>query len=271
MTLLFASDLDQTLIYSKRSMGKNVSEADLREVERFEGKPQSFMTETSQKALHELAETLFFLPVTTRTQSQYERVTGIYKGNAAPKFAVISNGAVILEDGQPIKEWSENIRQQCISKKTIVEELLPEIDRHFSEDWVLRVREADGWFVYLIIDREKFPDEKLDFYTKTFREIGWAMSLQGRKLYFMPESITKAGAMLYVKERVGADYVVAAGDSLLDLDLLESADLGLLASHGEAVKSRIPVSKHIETTEKQGIEAGEEILSRVKHESLQHK
>src|SRR5699024_7730038 len=129
--------------------------------------------------------------------------------------------------------------------------LLPKIDQHFSEDWVLRVREADGWFVYLIIDREKFPDEKLDFYTKTFREIGWSMSLQGRKLYFMPESITKAGAILYVKERIGADYVVAAGDSLLDLYLLESADLGLLASHGEAVKSRIPVSKHIEKTEKQ--------------------
>lgn len=271
MTLLFASDLDQTLIYSKRSMGEQVGEVDLREVERYEGKPQSFMTETGQKTLHELAEDIFFLPVTTRTQSQYERVTGIYKGKKAPKFAVISNGAVILEDGKPIKEWSEEIRQQCISKKTIVEELLPKINHHFSEEWVLRVREADGWFVYLIIDREKFPDEKLDFYTKTFREIGWSMSLQGRKLYFMPESITKAGAMRYVKERIGAEYVMAAGDSLLDLDLLESADLGLLASHGEAARSRVPVSEHIEVTEKQGIEAGEEILSRVKQEALQYK
>lgn len=271
MTILFASDLDQTLIYSKRSMGEQVAESDLREVERFEGNPQSFMTETSQQTLHELTEELFFLPVTTRTQSQYERVTGIYKGNEAPKFAVISNGAVILEDGEPIKEWSDHIRKQCVSKKTIVEELLPKIDQHFSEDWVLRVREADGWFVYLIIDREKFPDDKLDFYTKTFREIGWSMSLQGRKLYFMPESITKAGAMQYVKERLGADYVVAAGDSLLDLDLLESADLGLLAAHGEAVKSRVPVSAHIEITEKQGIKAGEEILLRVKQETLQHK
>ena len=270
MTILFASDLDQTLIYSRRSMGENTAEEDLREVERFEGKPQSFMTRKSQEALHELSEHAFFLPVTTRTQSQYERVTGIYEGNTPPRFAVISNGAVILENGEPIKEWSDRIREQCISKKTIVEELMPKIEQHFSEDWVLRIREADGWFVYLIIDREKFPDEKLSFYTKTFREIGWAMSLQGRKLYFMPESITKAGAMLYVKERVGADYVVAAGDSLLDLDLLESANLGLLAAHGEAVKSRVPVSGHIEVTKKRGIEAGEEILSRVKDTSLHY-
>lgn len=271
MSLLFASDLDQTLIYSRRSMGNNIAEEDLREVERFEGKPQSYMTKKSQKSLHEIAQENFFLPVTTRTQSQYERVTGIYEGSTPPRFAVISNGAVILENGEPIKEWSDRIREQCVSKKTIVEELMPKIEEHFSEEWVLRTREADGWFVYLIIDREKFPAEKLDFYTKTFREIGWAMSLQGRKLYFMPESITKAGAMLYVKERIGAEFVVAAGDSLLDLDLLESADLGLLAAHGEAVKSRAPVSGHIEITEKQGIEAGEEILSCVKQKSLQYK
>lgn len=51
MTLLFASDLDQTLIYSRNSMGEEVSPAELREVERYEGKPQSFMTEKSQAAL----------------------------------------------------------------------------------------------------------------------------------------------------------------------------------------------------------------------------
>lgn len=271
MTVLFASDLDQTLIYSRRSMGAEVSEEELREVEQFEGQAQSFMTEKSQKALWELERNTFFLPVTTRTQAQYERVTGIYKGSEAPRFAIISNGAVILENGQPIDEWSEKIRSQCVSKKTIIEELMPRITEHFSEDWVLRVREADGWFVYLIIDRELFPAEKLSFYTKTFREIGWSMSLQGRKLYFMPESITKAGAMEYVKKRLKADFVVAAGDSLLDLDLLESADLGFLAAHGEAVRSAVPISEHIHITKNQGIRAGEEILTQVADASLQYR
>lgn len=271
MTVLFASDLDQTLIYSRRSMGEEAIEEELREVERFEGKPQSFMTKYGQSALWEIGSSAVFLPVTTRTQEQYERVTGIYKGEKPPRFAIISNGAVILENGEPIKEWSDDIRRQCVSRKTVIEELLPEIERHFSEDWVLRVRQAEDWFVYLIIDRQRFPDEKLEFYTKTFREIGWGMSLQGRKLYFMPESITKAGAMKYVRDQIQANYVVAAGDSLLDLDLLESADLGLLAAHGEAVRSGIPISGHIEITEKKGIKAGEEILARVADASLQYK
>lgn len=269
MKLLFASDLDQTLIYSRRSMGSEVEEDELKEVERVEGKPQSFMTERSQAALWSLGESTVFLPVTTRTQAQYERVTGIYEGEEPPQFAVTSNGAVILENGVPIREWSDRIRKQCVSRKTIIQELMPEVERHFSEDWVLRVREADDWFVYLIIDRERFPEENLGFYTETFRKIGWEMSLQGRKLYLMPESITKAGAMEYVKERIGADYVIAAGDSLLDRCLLESADIGILPAHGEAARSDIPMPEHIEITEKQGIKAGEEILERLAEVSCQ--
>ena len=270
MTVLFASDLDQTLIYSRNSMGMDVSEDELVEVERYEGKPLSYMTKKSQSELWEINESAFFLPVTTRTQAQYERVTGIFEGQA-PRFAVISNGAVILENGQPIKEWSDGIRQQCVSRKTIITELLPEIERHFSEDWVLKVREADDWFVYLIVDRARFPEDKLDFYTETFKKLGWGMSLQGRKLYFMPESITKAGAMEYIKKRLEASYVIAAGDSLLDLDLLESADYSMLASHGEAVRSAVPVPGHVHKTEKHGIKAGEEILARVAEISLQRK
>ncbi|MGO1060774.1 HAD family hydrolase [Planococcus sp. FY231025] len=271
MKLLFASDLDQTLIYSRRSMGSEVSEEELKEVERFEGNPQSFMTEKSQEALWNLNESkaAFFLPVTTRTQAQYERVTGIYKGDEPPEYAVISNGAVILENGVPIREWSDRIRKQCVSQKTIIQELMPEVERHFSEEWVLRVREADDWFVYLIIDRERFPEENLGFYTETFRKLGWEMSLQGRKLYLMPESITKAGAMEYVKERIQADYVIAAGDSLLDLCLLESADVGILPAHGEAARSDVPMPEHIEITENQGIKAGEEILERLAEVSCQ--
>jgi len=232
-------------------------------VERIEGKPHSYMTEKSQSALWNLDPSICFLPVTTRTQAQYERVTGIYKGDERPRFAIVSNGAVILEDGKPIQEWSDDIRERCMSRKTIIRELKPKVEQHFTEDWVLSVREADDWFVYMILDRERFPEEKMDFYKQTFREIGWSLSLQGRKLYFMPESITKAGAMEYVRNRINATYVVAAGDSLLDLCLLEKADLGLLPAHGEAVKSDAALAGHIKITDKKGIKAGEEIVGKV--------
>ncbi|MGI2327945.1 hypothetical protein [Planococcus sp. YIM B11945] len=270
MTILFASDLDQTLIYSRNSMGDQADEEALVEVEELDGRPQSFMTKQGQAALWNLGSSAVFLPVTTRTRTQYERVTGIHPNFVPPRYAVVSNGAVILKDGEPVTEWSETIRAQCISKKTLVDQLLPLIQAHFSEEWVLKLREADGWFVYLIIDLNRFPAEKLPFYTKLFREIGWALSLQGRKMYFMPESITKAKAMEYVKAQLKAKYVIAAGDSLLDLDLLESADYGLLALHGEAVRNQAAISAHIHVTKQQGIKAGEEILARSLEIAVQH-
>ncbi|PSL34350.1 hydroxymethylpyrimidine pyrophosphatase-like HAD family hydrolase [Planomicrobium soli] len=244
-------------------MGSNVREEELVEVEKLKGEPYSFMTKNSHKALMDIGSTAFFLPVTTRTEVQYNRVMNIFSGTVPPQFAVISNGAVVLENGEPVKEWSAEIRRKCIDQKTVLETLLPLIERYFSEEWVLNIKQADDWFVYLIIDRARFPAEQLASFSRIFREMGWSISLQGRKLYFMPESITKARAMEYVKQRLQADYVVAAGDSLLDLDLLESADEGLLAAHGEAVQNDRALSSHIRVTKHTGIKAGEEILAHV--------
>ncbi len=77
--------------------------------------------------------------------------------------------------------------------------------------------------------------------------------------------------MEYVKERLNADFVIAAGDSLLDMDLLERADRGILAAHGEAAKNNAISSDHIRITKQTGIKAGEEILAHVTEMALQHR
>src|SRR5206468_11420132 len=73
-------------------------------------------------------------------------------------------------------------------------------------------------------------------YTTLFRsaeERGWQLSMQGRKLYWVPRSLRKSAAVAEVARRTEADTVAAAGDSLLDIDLLEHADIGIAARHGE--------------------------------------
>jgi hypothetical protein len=57
--------------------------------------------------------------------------------------------------------------------------------------------------------------------------------------------------------------VVAAGDSSLDLDMLKVADLALAPAHGELYSlylQRTPGLEKIKFTQKNGIEAAEEIL-----------
>jgi hypothetical protein len=57
--------------------------------------------------------------------------------------------------------------------------------------------------------------------------------LQGRKFYWVPAALTKAAAVAEIVDRGGVEVVLAAGDALLDSDLLEYADLGVFPSHGE--------------------------------------
>jgi predicted metal-dependent hydrolase len=62
-----------------------------------------------------------------------------------------------------------------------------------------------------------------------------------------------------VARRTEANAVLAAGDSLLDRDLLELADRGIAARHGELVSSgwRLPT---VAVTEQSGVRAGQEIV-----------
>ena len=67
--ILFASDLDNTLIYSyKREIGKKVL------VETMGEKELSFMTENTWRLLKELPPHMMFVPVSTRSEEQYKRI-----------------------------------------------------------------------------------------------------------------------------------------------------------------------------------------------------
>jgi hypothetical protein len=85
------------------------------------------------------------------------------------------------------------------------------------------------------------------------------VSLQGRKLYLVPTPLTKSSAVAEVARRTGTTFMLAAGDSLLDIDLLEAADRGVHPGHGEIADSgwSAPTVDALTAT---GLRAGEEIL-----------
>ena len=72
--MLFASDLDRTLIYSPRTFDGEELKEEVCSVEIYENKPISFMTKNALMMLKELTKRLLFVPVTTRTKLQYLRI-----------------------------------------------------------------------------------------------------------------------------------------------------------------------------------------------------
>ncbi|MTH55198.1 HAD hydrolase family protein [Bacillus mangrovi] len=264
--MLFASDLDQTLIYSRKSFRSEPAEEAIRLIETLEGREISFMTRKGIDLLKQAAEETLFVPVTTRTIEQFKRVT-LFPEEIQTPYAVTSNGGNILRDGKPDEDWNRFITGE-LKNGLAREEMLEKFQEIVHEEWVLKQRTADELFSYCIIDRTKVPAE-LQGFTEWLDSAGWTHSMQGRKLYFVPKPVSKWAAIEYIQKTEGERTVAAAGDSLLDLCLLENADYAFAPKHGELQEQGRNSIETIYRTEQEGILASEEILAQVLEKARQ--
>ncbi len=264
--MLFASDLDRTLIYSPRTFeGQELKEA-VCPVEIYENRPISYMTQNAVMMLRELSKRMLFVPVTTRTKLQYLRIH-LFQNEISPKYAVTSNGGTIFINNKEDEGWNSHIkslRGDCL----LLEDIVRRFDEIRNDCWVVTTsgKVADGLFYYCLVDRETIPLRELLDFTGWANQQNWEVSLQGRKLYLVPNYVSKRNAVAYIKENEGVSKVIASGDSLLDLSMLKYANLGIVPQHGELyslhVQGLIDLS-FIRITTSSGIVSAEEILSMV--------
>ncbi|UMG92613.1 hypothetical protein [Nocardioides sp. TF02-7] len=135
--------------------------------------------------------------------------------------------------------------------------------------WVSKLRCAEDLFCYLVLTRrEDAPQAWLDDVTTPVTELGWSVSLQGRKLYAVPAGVSKASGLQRLRERVragiadragGGVRLLATGDSLLDAPMLEVADLAIRPAHGE-LHEQGWTADGVAVTTASGALAGEEIV-----------
>ncbi|MFD7968894.1 HAD family hydrolase [Streptomyces clavifer] len=258
---LVTSDLDRTLIYSAAALQLTMPDEEaprLLCVEVYGQKPLSYMTEKAAELLAELARTTVFVPTTTRTREQYGR---IHLPGPAPRYAICANGGHLLVDGVSDQDWQAlvagRIADECASLAEVRAHLLATAD----PAWLLKERVAEDVFVYLVVDRQALPEGWVKELAAWAGPRGWTVSLQGRKIYAVPEPLTKSAAMTEVARRCGATTTLAAGDSLLDADLLLAADHGWRPGHGELADSGWG-APNTEVLRQRGVAAGEEILRR---------
>ncbi|OIV38501.1 hypothetical protein BIV57_05305 [Mangrovactinospora gilvigrisea] len=260
--MLVASDLDKTLIYSSVSAQPPSAVGStgprLRCVEVYRGSPLSYVTERAARLLGELAREAELVPVTTRTLEQYERVR---LPVPRPRYAVTTNGGRLIVDGEPDAGWEARVRRDAAACAP-VGEVEAHLDAQRGYPWLLRRRTAEELFCYLVVERGRVPAGWLDAVRAWAGERRWTVSMQGRKIYFVPEPVTKQAAVEEVRQRTGAAVVVAAGDSLLDAGMLEAADVGFRPGHGELAESGW-TAPGVLPVEETGLIGGEELARRM--------
>ncbi|WP_254552881.1 HAD family hydrolase [Kitasatospora sp. MMS16-BH015] len=251
------------MIYSNRALALDVPDRlapRLLSVEVHDGKALSFMTERAAALLAELAGEVLFVPATTRTKAQYERVNlpGPTPG-WLPKYAICANGGHLLVDGVADEDWRAEVRTRLAEGSAPLAEVVEHLALAADPEWTHKRRVADQLFAYLVVERAELPEGWVAELTDWCGQRGWNVSLQGRKVYAVPDPLSKSSALAEVERRTGAATVLAAGDSLLDTDLLLAADHAWRPAHGELADTGW-TAPAVTALSQAGVAAGEEIL-----------
>ncbi|WP_225821081.1 HAD family hydrolase [Streptomyces naphthomycinicus] len=259
MPVLVASDLDRTLIYSSAALALTMPDARaprLLCVEVHEAKPLSYLTETAARLLTDLGDAAVFVPTTTRTRKQYQRIS---LPGPPPKYAICANGGHLLVDGVTDADWHAGVQARLADECAPLAEIREHLLRSADPVWARKHRVAEDLFAYLVVERELLPADWVKELAVWAEDRGWTVSLQGRKIYAVPRPLTKSAAVREVVRRTGAELTLAAGDSLLDADLLLAADRGWRPGHGELADAGWSAPE-ISALPERGVLAGERIL-----------
>ena len=250
-------DLDRTVIYSAAALDLPMPDAEaprLLCVEVYRGVPLSFLTEAAAQAWRALQDVATVVPTTTRTPEQLARV---HLPGRPARYAIAANGGHVLVDGVPDPAWAAAVRARltgCAPLATGEAQL-----RARRGPFVRSLRAASELFAYAVVDRAALPAGWVAELAQWCAARGWTVSLQGRKVYAVPRPLTKSAAAAEVLRRDGGGPLLAAGDSLLDADLLTAADAAIRPVHGELADTGFTADR-LAVTRAGGVLAGEELL-----------
>lgn len=197
-------DLDNTIIFShKYDIGERVL------VEKLNGRDQAYMTKLGYDRLQTFPRDRF-IPITSRTISQYERIS-FYRDGGCPRYALVDNGGILLVDGACDAEWLGETN-------TLIKNDIPKLDM-LAEKIAnsAEIKWQDDMFLFI---KTSNKDE-----IKNYAEgLGLFSFDHGSKLYVCSGKLTKGRAISRFKERLYMEHIVVAGDSVIDISMAEEAD-----------------------------------------------
>jgi hypothetical protein len=251
MTLI-ATDLDRTMVFSERFVHTRPTTTSVCEVELYQGRNISLMAQEVRDGLALLAKTHDLIPTTTRTRAQLRRID---LGFSAP-HEICCSGGVVLHDGLPDEDWAATVASLVAAECMPYAEAEAGFGDWAGQSWMRQLRDAEG--IFLIASVDAVPAQEVEALTETFVEGNWRVVHQGSKVYALPRVVTKSAAVSYLQDRLGGE-VWAAGDSVLDWDMLAHATRAWTSGDGELVATG-RTAKHLQVTTSHGLDASVEIV-----------
>lgn len=232
--MIYFSDLDRTLIYSNKFIGKEKNEIC---IETLNGEEISYISPKSIEHLKDILRVKRFIPTTTRSIEQFNRIKFKEYG-VNFEWSIVSNGGNILYKGEIVEQWKQILYDRLKTCGSL-EYVMRSFRREYGNmDGVNKLKDVDDIFFYIVVDKEIFDENKIIVFREFLLEFRWNLYVNGRKIYFLPEVVTKEAAIEFLIKYLEENEFGALGDSIMDLNMLKFAN-----------KAYIPKGSYIENYE----------------------
>lgn len=233
--LIILTDLDDTLFASERSLPQSIDSADLIEAAvNDQGQAVSWQTVQHRRLMQALFKDAdVVVPVTGRTSRVLKRV-GILVHDGP---AISSHGGVVLDQGQLVLEWFQQIETDIATESQKLEaamRAIEEASKILQDAYQPRYRlhEDQGIPVYASIKTGTEIDRRL---SEQIHSIAASHDLYAhvgiRNAALLPSYTRKDRACTFVLDhllkRTAADTVITLGDSLSDLPFMALGDFAV--------------------------------------------
>ena len=212
--IIFACDIDNTLIYSKKH-----SHEGWPCVEWIHEKEQAYMSLRTIDLLNTLPADVLFVPVTSRSLEQFSRIQ--WPMHDAPRFSITTHGARLFIDHVEDRQWQ-------LDTKAIIDPWLCELRRMEAilapAPSFIRCRMVDEAYLFVYCSADVDPVETR---RKLHEMTNLSICIGGKKIYLLPPNLNKGTAIDRLRLRYPQHSIIAAGDSEMDLDMLNRADLAI--------------------------------------------
>lgn len=238
--MIFATDLDRTIIFSYRFIKDNKQREELICMEESNNKEISYMKKETFLKLLDLNKLVTITPVTMRSLKEYTRLLFAKE----MKYAIVANGGMILKNGKPLADWQNKIKTLKPHNYLEVSELLKQYNSMFKKDIKLV---DDVYFFASVKDtltehKESIKEEiQASLDNKTSE---WKAMCNGNKIYIYPKNITKDKALAFLKQYIEKEegkkfYMITAGDALVDLPILKLGDQRIIPENSAILKHNL--------------------------------
>lgn len=213
--VVLCTDLDSTLIYGTRyRIPGRVC------VEVLGERRLSFMSPLSYRLLQQVMNAgIPLIPVTSRKIPSYRRVE---RTIGYPEFALLSHGGLLLRNGAVEEDWYQE--SLALAEDSYVDLKLAEEYLHCRDDLLREVSYEHGLFIRAKCSN---PEDAAEDLRNMLAISAVNVFVLGQWVDVVPASLNKGGSVKRLRKLFSGYTVIAAGDSEMDIPMLEEADIGL--------------------------------------------